>query len=170
MLLKHRIVLDVIGIADGAANKTLLAISKITHGQCFAPGTIAEALELCELETLLSLGQRPATDMEAWKKPGPLVAMQQLIDSILYEHDADDLLTFHRETLPERRQPEEIKAPSMTLSMAALVRAPTATATAGVQRRLMFEISKLLKDPHPNFDIYPTGRAIFVCLWAECAH
>jgi ubiquitin-protein ligase len=168
-LLKHRIVLDVIAIADGTSNEDLLAISSITHGQCFCPETIAEALELCELETLLSLSQRPVIQPAAWKQPGPMQAMKQLLQDCLWGvgNDVEGLITAHRDALPARRQPAEMDLSSMSLekaiqsSQAGAVQgdgaAPGAAAGVSRQRRLMSEIRKLSQHPHPNFDIFPTG-------------
>jgi len=69
-LLEHRIVLDAILIGEGNTNSQLIALVKASNGYAFAPETIVQALELCELETLLSMNERPVIAENAWRKPG----------------------------------------------------------------------------------------------------
>jgi len=69
-LLQHRIVLDAILIGEGQENSDVMALVKATNGYAFAPTSMSEALELCELETLLSSDERPVLTPQDWPKPG----------------------------------------------------------------------------------------------------
>lgn len=69
-LLEHRIILDAILIGEGRKNSDLIALVKATNGYAFAPTGMSRALELCELETLLSSNERPVLSDRDWPKPG----------------------------------------------------------------------------------------------------
>jgi len=69
-LLQHRIILDAILIGEAQENSDVMALVKATNGYAFAPASMSEALELCELETLLSSNERPVLTHQDWLKPG----------------------------------------------------------------------------------------------------
>jgi hypothetical protein len=58
-LLEHGIVVDVIQIGDARDSELLRGIAYATGGYRFAPKTLREALQICELEPMLSLHERP---------------------------------------------------------------------------------------------------------------
>jgi hypothetical protein len=84
MLLESKIVLDAIMIGTDAENQKLMALTKLTNGLCFAPQNVNEALDICELETLLALKARPAIESSQWKQPGAPLTMIKLLNKARY--------------------------------------------------------------------------------------
>jgi len=159
---KHEIVVDCILIGEGGDNKTARAISKSSGGYCFNPKTLPDALKLNELETMLSLYERPDA-----KGREPVTSYQSLLkfsDVWLFPLDV-----CNDETVPSRKQPEALKGAVRSLektldklSNSISIDLPdpadanrAVVAQRNRQRRIMKEISNLMKNPHPAFDIYP---------------
>ena len=67
-LQKNKIVLDAIMIGSDDPNDDLHAIAKASRGYSFHPENIKDALELNELELLLSCEKRKALQIEVKKK------------------------------------------------------------------------------------------------------
>eukprot|EP01122_Echinamoeba_exundans_P010759 TRINITY_DN4093_c0_g2_i1.p1 TRINITY_DN4093_c0_g2~~TRINITY_DN4093_c0_g2_i1.p1 ORF type:complete len:1407 (+),score=400.37 TRINITY_DN4093_c0_g2_i1:146-4366(+) len=164
----NNIVCDSVLIGEGSKNKMLRAISKASGGYCFAPKTLRDALKLNELETFLSLYERPDV-----KPRNPVKTELQLLkfaDLFLYPFD---ICT--DEQIPTRRMPDAIKAKVQALEQShaeierleseeekkakeAGAAAPETQPAANQQnrmRRIMREISHLMRNPHPAFDVYP---------------
>jgi ubiquitin-protein ligase/ubiquitin/uncharacterized protein YegL len=167
----HNIVCDSVLIGEGSKNKMLRAISKASGGYCFAPKTLRDALKLNELETFLSLFERPDVKPRAAVK----TELQLLKFADLFLHPFDICTD---EQIPNRRMPDAIKAKVQALeqSHAEIERLEseeekkaTEAKEAGAgqpeqqpvaaqqnrMRRIMKEISHLMRNPHPAFDIYP---------------
>jgi len=131
LLQKHQIICDSIMIGEGANNKTLRAISKATGGYAFAPKTLADALKLNELETLLTLFERP--EIKPRDSVKTAAALNKYADLWVYsvrrfhrDSHIDSSLTTpspplrqwdicNDETVPQRRVPAELKAAVLPL-------------------------------------------------------
>jgi len=176
-LLEHRIVLDAILIGEGSQNSELLALVKASNGYAFAPDTISQALELCELETLLSLNERPVISDLAWQKPGSEHVIKGMLSKLGRSAKVEDV---GFGVAPPRREPSELSSRSMNVARAIATHgseegaeaaaglggaAPPRAAkdhvpgeggmTAAARQRLLKELRFLAKNPHPAMDIFP---------------
>lgn len=182
-----RIVCDSVLIGEGSKNKMLRSISKASGGYCFAPSSLRDALKLNELETFLSLFERP--DVKSRAPATSEYSLLKYADLFLYPFDV-----CNDETIPLRRMPAAIKAKVQALEQSlaeiekleteaeavakraadaaalaaasgaapsAPVIAPASTVSNAVQqnrmRKIMKEITNLMRNPHPAFDIYPNS-------------
>ena len=175
-LLKHRIVLDAILIAESSKNSELLALVKASNGYAFAPDTISQALELCELETLLSLSERPVISELAWKKPGSEQAVKGMLARLSLSARPEHV-SFG--VAPPRREPSELSARTMNVEKAiemhsskdaaasrGLGGAASESATtdlvsgesmnSAARQRLLKELCYLARNPHPAMDVFPS--------------
>jgi len=155
LLQTHQITCDSIMIGEGANNKTLRSISKATGGYAFAPKTLADALKLNELETLLTLFERPEIKSRDIVKTA--AALNKFAD--LWVHPWD---ICNDETVPQRRVPAALKGAVLPLDKTVTKLgdqggegASQKSEVKGRERRIMKELSALIKNPHPGFDIYP---------------
>ena len=176
-LLEHRIVLDAILIGEGSQNSELLALVKASNGYAFAPDTISQALELCELVTLLSLNERPVISDLAWQKPGSEHVIKGMLSKLGRSAKVEDV---GFGVAPPRREPSELSSRSMNVARAIATHgseegaeaaaglggaAPPRAAkdhvpgeggmTAAARQRLLKELRFLAKNPHPAMDIFP---------------
>jgi ubiquitin-protein ligase len=176
-LLEHHIVLDAILIGEGSQNKDLLALVKASNGYAFAPETISQALELCELETLLSRHERPAISEQDWNKSlGGEQAMKTMLLKLgqraRFEHVGFGVA-------PPRREPSELASRSMNVARAIETHSskdsPYAEGESGdgeresggkesagqgmtsaARQSLVKHLRFLAKNPHPAMDIFPS--------------
>jgi ubiquitin-protein ligase len=161
---QNGIVVDTILIGEGGDNKVLRAISKCSGGYCFNPKTLPNALKLNELETMLTMYERPEP-----RDRQPVMSYQSLMKfADLWLHPLD---LCDDETVPQRRQPDALKGAVLSLekTLTKLTRDVSDEPTEAEKqeqnrqvvaartriRRIMKEISYLTKNPHPAFDIYP---------------
>jgi hypothetical protein len=98
-----------------AKNSELLALVKASNGYAFDPDTISQALELCELETLLSLSERPVISELAWKKPESEQALKGMLAWLSLSARPEDVAF---RVAPPRREPSELSARSMNVEKA----------------------------------------------------
>jgi len=176
MMQANGIVLDAIMIGEGKDNHILRAMAKATGGYAFSPQTLTEALNLNELETLLSISERPKLEISVDEDPD----LNVYADLKKYPLDI-----CNREIVPSRKMPKELKNPVVTLEIAVekgikdvsmevdtenesetqnMVEESTTENTpqnsVGNEkerlRRILKELRALLREPHPNFDIYPS--------------
>jgi len=181
MLRANGVVLDAIMIGEGKDNHILRAMSKSTGGYAFAPQTLTEALNINELETMLSISERPSIDMR--------VQFNEVIDLVEYSNlEKYPLNICNRESVPDRKMPSDLNKPVTTLENAVekgekevvmdvdedLVPTtqnqtssamPSHEADVAIRekqriRRILKELRSLLQEPHPNFDIYPNTSNI----------
>lgn len=172
------VVLDAIMIGEGKNNHILRAMAKATGGYAFAPQTLTEALNLNELETILSISERP---------PVQIVVPDVLNLDIYANLQKYPLDVCNREVVPSRKMPAALQQPVFSISAAlqkateeasmdledetpaaqdadkstdaTAAPAPAANSKERV-RHLMKELRALAKAPHPNFDIYPAQENI----------
>lgn len=154
-LQKHRVLLDVIQIGTEQDEK-LRGISKATGGMCFEPKTLKSALKLLELETLLCAKERVDR---------PIRKLDSTLDLTMLCWQGPDRCD--EESVPQRKQPEELKQPVVPLEQALLRIAETETlAEAGKQtkpvsrehiRAVMRAMRAVQKEPHPAFDVFPSA-------------
>jgi len=151
-LQKSGVVVDSIMIG-GANNQKLKAISKATGGYAFAPGKLGDALKLCELETLLSLHERPVIN------PENLVQSQANLD---FYGRGFPLDICNENTVPQRRNPSLLKEPvfsaQKTLQKAATIE--QSSSNMGRTRRILEELKKLMKEPHEAIEVFPCQRNV----------
>lgn len=175
------IILDAIMIGEGKNNEILRAIAKSTGGYAFAPQTLTEALNLNELETLLAVSERPPGKIEDSSTPDFL---KKYADLTAYPWDICTRDSVPSRKMPTALQLPVVDietalqkasddASSMdleegnTATKESSTDAPSdpATSTAAAKntesskervRHIMKELRLLAKNPHPNFDIFPT--------------
>jgi len=177
MLRANGVVLDAIMIGEGKDNHILRSMSKVTNGYAFAPQTLTEALNINELETVLSISERPEIQID--------IGFNDVIDLVEYSNlEKYPLNVCNREVVPTRKMPVDLNKPVTSLENAVeqvskdvvmdvdedLIAPPTQnTAQSEVSqavqekqrtRRILKELRSLLKEPHPNFDIYPNSSNI----------
>jgi len=180
------IVLDAISIGDEHDSR-LKAIAKSSGGYFFKPTSLAMALQLNELETMLSQCDRQVTGR-------PRVSSDYSLS--FFEGFEMDRFDPMENKIPERKQVPELKDKVVSLekavggvksepSSSACVGAsrsepqPQATAAAAAetkrpvaarlpkldtrdrQKRVMQEMQLLLTTPHPEFDVYVSDSNIF---------
>lgn len=153
-LQKLRVVVDSIMIGEGANNRKLKAISKATGGYAFAPGKLGDALKLCELETLLSLHERPDIS------PNNLVMSEYQL--LKYADLPMDIC--NENIVPTRRSPNLLKEPvrsaKKTLEKADdLQQNKTATSASRI-RKILEELKKIINEPHEAIEVFPCQRNI----------
>jgi hypothetical protein len=170
-LLKHHIVLDAILLGESKSNSELMALVKVSNGYAFAPDTITQALELCELETVLSMNERPVISQEAWQEPGNQRVMERLLSALGKSAKTEDV---GYGVAPARREPCELSSSSVNVTCAlerhkdeaaigdldAGAPEPGSEAssrmTAFTRKRLLHEMRSLSNNPHPDVDVYPS--------------
>jgi hypothetical protein len=102
------ITLDLVAIGEGSSNNTAKAIAKATGGFAFNPSTIGEALHIFEMETMLSVHERPSA------------RSADALPTVIHSRGA--LRPFHGKRFdscavgaePPRRQPEALGGHAMT--------------------------------------------------------
>ena len=146
LLQSKGIVLDCVLLGKG--NTTAKALAHASNGCAFHPKSHAEALRLFQMETVLSIRERLVGQRKAEVNSEVDLAMFENTDNYPYDQQ------------PPRPPPVEMKkavtSPQKILYRAGLSN-PVGLAAPLVQRakRLLAEISKYQKDPHPNLHIYP---------------
>eukprot|EP01120_Amphizonella_sp_Union-15-10_P007836 TRINITY_DN2696_c0_g1_i5.p1 TRINITY_DN2696_c0_g1~~TRINITY_DN2696_c0_g1_i5.p1 ORF type:complete len:1420 (+),score=325.81 TRINITY_DN2696_c0_g1_i5:55-4314(+) len=157
-LQKNNIICDCIMIGEGANNKELRQVAKAAGGYAFAPQNLKQALKLNELETLLTIHERPPLYSR------PLVSSRASLTkfSDLWLYPLDECTD---ERVPKRRVPEGLKKPVQSVEKT-LEKASTddnaskPKGSVGRSRRILKELTQILKDPHPAIDIYPSQSDI----------
>jgi len=152
---EHDIVCDSVMIGEGAKNKMLRALAKSTGGYCFAPKDLKSALKLMELETFLTLSERPDSKLTPRIKTASDI--HKFSDTWLYPLDECS-----DERVPERRAPPQLSHPSLTLEQVlddAETKNPKTSSVSRV-RRILKDLNTMLKAPHPAIDIYPSSKDI----------
>jgi len=137
---------DVIMIGEGVSNSTLKALAKATGGYAFAPTTLKGALKINELETLLSIAERP-----------PII-----FKKISYQKDFDYLFDLpvdicSDEIVPKRQLPELFKKPVVPLQNAFDKKS---AGNRSRDREILYQMKKLIQDPHPSLEIFPCDKDI----------
>jgi len=137
-------------------------VSKCTGGYVFRPTCLRDALRINELEVLLCSRERP------WKpviphNRGEIMKTPSFLACFGHDQCPEDPCT--EDLIPPRRQPWQLEAETRQLSNAitgAMGEQGTPQQVARI-RRVMLEMRKLMKKPHPAFDIFPCFRDI--CFW-----
>eukprot|EP01121_Diplochlamys_sp_Union-15-3_P015501 TRINITY_DN5139_c0_g2_i3.p1 TRINITY_DN5139_c0_g2~~TRINITY_DN5139_c0_g2_i3.p1 ORF type:complete len:704 (+),score=145.45 TRINITY_DN5139_c0_g2_i3:728-2839(+) len=158
-LQNHHIICDCIMIGEGANNKELRSVAKATGGYAFAPQNLKQALKLNELETLLTIHERPET-----KIPPVVKSSSDLYKfADLWKYPLDECTD---DRVPERKKHEKLNQPVQTVKKT-LEKASTeeSKSTGGKSQasrvqRLLKELTDLSKNPHPAIDIYPSQEDV----------
>eukprot|EP01124_Arcella_intermedia_P030791 TRINITY_DN6808_c0_g1_i1.p1 TRINITY_DN6808_c0_g1~~TRINITY_DN6808_c0_g1_i1.p1 ORF type:complete len:797 (+),score=227.71 TRINITY_DN6808_c0_g1_i1:2-2392(+) len=148
LLQSKNIVLDVIMIGEGVSNSTLKALAKATGGYAFAPTTLKSALKINELETLLSILERPPISFKKIDYEWEFNALMQLPIDICSD-----------EVVPQRQLPELFQKPVVTLQNS-FEKASKGTQVRSREREILFQMKKLIQEPHPSIEIYPCDADI----------
>ena len=155
-LQEHGIVLDAVNIGDTQSDM-LLAICKATGGLCFAPDSLKAALQLNELETMLSSLERPPVEPRSLVR----IRCERDLEVLSYSADID---VCEDSLVPARR--EEKKLLKAVLPMREVLQAEyeagrrAGTVFAGDAKRLMLELRKLARLDHAHISIFPCERDI----------
>ena len=97
-------------------NAELLALVKVSNDYAFASENNSQALELCELETLLSMNEHPVISDQNWEKP---IGSERVIKGILSSLGRS--VKFEQVgfgVAPARREPRELSSQSMNVARA----------------------------------------------------
>ena len=89
---------------------------KASNGYAFAPENISQALELCELETLLSMNERPGISYQNWEKPIGSERVIKGMPSRLGRSAKFEQVGFG--VAPASREPRELSSQSMNVGRA----------------------------------------------------
>jgi ubiquitin-protein ligase len=172
MLRANGVIVDAIMIGEGRDNHLLRAIAKATGGYAFAPQTLTEALNINELETMISVTERPILEIAT-----------NFNETIKIEVFADlekfPINICNRESVPSRKMPVELNKPVTNIKNAIEIlskdssvsieseiirttdtRSNTTDTSGQRTRRILKELRSLMNDPHPNFDIYPNQNNV----------
>jgi len=130
-------------------------MAKATNGYAFAPKTLNDALKLNELETLLSLSERPIP------VKNPIVT--SVLD--LRKYNASRVDICDENSVPERRQPGYLNEPVVSPQKALEKATTEIPAASGVVnpnriRRILQEMKAIIDSPHPAIDIFPCQKNI----------
>uniref|UniRef100_A0A6B2LAJ6 UBC core domain-containing protein n=1 Tax=Arcella intermedia TaxID=1963864 RepID=A0A6B2LAJ6_9EUKA len=142
VLQSHQIVLDSIILDKGADNPDLTAVSKSSGGFAFAPETVRDAIKILELDTMLSLFERPEL------KPQKI---EEQSDFSVFRNLQPDKCASNN--LPLKINPIHSKK-SMTLSAAVERFVPDNS--LGRRSYLLIQLKQLSGSNHPKFDIFPS--------------
>uniref|UniRef100_A0A6B2KXV2 UBC core domain-containing protein n=1 Tax=Arcella intermedia TaxID=1963864 RepID=A0A6B2KXV2_9EUKA len=142
-LQQKEIVLDVIMIGEGTNNQTLKGIAKATGGYAFAPTTLKSALKINELETLLSILERPPVTRGTIGFSWDFSKFTNLPLDICSD-----------EVVPNRQLPELIQKPVVPLETSFETQSKSDIVRSR-EREILFQMKKLIQEPHPSIDIYP---------------
>jgi ubiquitin-protein ligase len=138
-------------------DSTLTSIVRATGGFCFAPESIAECVNICELETLLCRHERVPPETFS-----PISASWDL--QMVPGRNTFD--SCDGGAAPPRREDPNLKLPVQSLPTAIRRNAKVMDDTKGNKsthdrnRRLMIEMKRLEQTPHPAFDVYPSESDI----------
>jgi ubiquitin-protein ligase/uncharacterized protein YegL len=142
-LQSKNIVLDVIMIGEGVSNSTLKALAKSTGGYAFAPTTLKSALKINELETLLSVLERPPITFKKINSKSDFDFLMYLPNDICSD-----------EIVPQRQLPALIQKPVVTLQIA-FDKESRGKVIRSREREILYQIKKLIQNPHPSLEIFP---------------
>ncbi|XP_072045592.1 uncharacterized protein [Amphiura filiformis] len=146
----EKIVLDAIHI--GTENdQTLKGLCHASGGYCFRPINIVEASKLFELETMLSSTVREERSSQPVRSSSDLERLSR---------------TRPYDDHPEHRLPSDVRGPVTNTDLSlkyAANKGQSAMATRPIVFRVMQEMSKIHRKPHPAFKIFPSQNN--VCFW-----
>ena len=156
-LQKNKIVLDAIMIGSDDPNDDLHAIAKASRGYSFHPENIKDALELNELELLLSCEKRKALQIEVKKK------VQSSAD--MWYYGSMDQDTCGGGNVPPAVNHPLLGLPATVLNESYIDHVATNGREDGAPdsktaKRLMKELRKIMKNPHPDITILPSYENI----------
>lgn len=147
------VVVDAIVVGSDLEDLTLRAIAVATGGCAFNPGSVKEALQLFEAEPVLCLRQREAA--------GTAGRVSTEAELLRWEIGRG---TGGWDKVPAARAPDAAKAgalqPQVALNRA---RANPPSAVPGQPnlrrlRRIMAELARYQKDPHPEIEVFPSEQ------------
>ncbi|XP_072047053.1 uncharacterized protein [Amphiura filiformis] len=146
-LQSQKIILDAVDIGTKQV-QTIKGLCSASGGYCFRPINIVEASKIFELETMLSLTAREERSHQQVKN---LSDLQRLSTKPYDDH-------------PKRRLPAEVKDPVTSTDSSIQVAAKkgqSAMATRSSVYRVMQEMTKIHRKPHPAFKILPAENNAF---------
>ncbi|KAJ7125758.1 hypothetical protein C8R43DRAFT_1135085 [Mycena crocata] len=147
-LQKSRVIVDSVQVGS-KSDSVLHAISVATGGYRCSPRTsLADALSIFDLETMLYSGDRP------FRPAKPLVTTKsQLKGYQNFRANPIDIVTVDQ--FPPRAEHRKLKQP---------VKSAVSVGISGGgderMKRIMREIKAVVADPHPNIDVYVNDRDI----------
>eukprot|EP01083_Nonionella_stella_P188348 694066_1 len=150
ILLRHGITADAIMI--GNHNHSLHAICSATGGYVFYPLTFRDGLRIFELETFLSMAERPARSTTRINN----ICSQQELNK--YGETSVDICDENH--APPGRQIEMIQKPTQSLEKA-IGKNQNQNNQKLRSRKVIREMSSIMRDPHPFWDIYVQDENIF---------
>jgi ubiquitin-protein ligase len=147
-LQSKNIVLDVIMIGEGVSNSNLKGLAKATGGYAFAPTTLKSALKINELETLLSILERPP------------VVVKKIYGSYDFNYFMKMSLDIcSDDEVPQRQLPELIKKPVVPLQTS-FDKESKRNVVRSRDREILYQMKKLIQEPHPSLEIFPCDQDI----------
>ena len=146
LLQRRGVTLDAVCVGNETSD-ALRAIAKATGGYCFQPERLRDALKLCELETLLTLFERPDAP-----RPAVVHSDAQLMGYARLARFPLDVCDDH--TVPPRKQTASLSAPVLGLQ-AALDGVQPATVSSETRRAVLREMRELSRTPHSAVDVFP---------------
>mmetsp|Transcript_82688 Transcript_82688/g.267710 ORF Transcript_82688/g.267710 Transcript_82688/m.267710 type:complete len:1775 (+) Transcript_82688:57-5381(+) len=180
------ITVDAITIGD-ERDRNLHAIAKATGGYVFGPTTLADALRLCELEVLLSSGERPQRQnllqvqsaaslrhfanypMDVCNEDKvPRCRAMPLLTLPVRKLGSDALATFEGQDAPQPPKAQPPQAPGTSESAAAA--APSGTDSMlgrDMRRRVLVELRHFMTNGHPAVEVLPSEDLSFWKLLLE---
>lgn len=153
-LRKEKITVDSICIGN-SENTDLKAISYLLGGYAFKPKDLTTALGLCEMETMLSLLERPEVVMRPWNGLGLQTHFESAKRNTPYTQLTKDVV-------PPRRQHDRLSDSVLELTTAMSARRSASSAMAGAATtrsntrttRLLSEMQVVAQNPSPQYDVY----------------
>lgn len=166
----HQVIVDVMQIGKAPADPYLKAICLASGGLCFEPKALSSALTFCELETVISLNERPAAKFIT------KITSQGSLNSLLYAQRMQQQWSIAKGNLPPRKQTYDCKQRVTSIDATIFTRVeevlsvgdPATVSAASNKRkfiaserssasirRIMKELQQLMQKPHVAFDIYP---------------
>lgn len=173
-----------IGDDDESSFADLAGLSIASGGYCFKPNSLRDALRLNELEPVLSLRQRRRYPLPPWN--GTANGLKDLFWKTSF-HSVDGTAAPEEEQLQETVVPATVAADGeevwgVSVSSETVGADDAASSSPGDHgtvegdssdapppaqlllqrprascRRIMSELRSILKDPHPNFQIFPSA-------------
>ena len=147
LMQRQQIVCDAIMIGE-VENNTLKNIAKASGGYSFQPSTLQHAMKLCELEVMLARSQRPI-------KKG-LMKISNSWDLEKFKHIDNDICN-DDEQPSHKNQVSEVDYKHKFTNLEKMNEFVADTMHSSQIKRLVSELNKLMKDKHPNIDIYIMG-------------
>ncbi|KAF8464899.1 hypothetical protein BDZ91DRAFT_729114 [Kalaharituber pfeilii] len=150
----NNIVVDSIMIGK-EDNEKLRAVSYGTGGYKFFPQDLESAVAICELETVLSQGERPEKPSVTPPLSKARIPLAEFRNYFLGSHSAVDVI--NEDTYPARKTHPNLQDEFISISWA-LRRSPNAIQNVGTMRlgeaRILSEMRMIASNNQPYYDVY----------------